>query len=431
MTVRRSLALLATALLFATPAGADLFSYVGRRDPETRWRKASEESAGGERVIVLELVSQVWRGSSWKHEVRVVQPETEAPSDVVLLVVSGAPAGWRRFDYERRLAALSGSPVAVLSDVPNQPLFFGRREDDLLAHTFAEYLKTGDEDWPLLFPMTKAAIEAMDAVAELSAKEWGRPVERFIVTGASKRGWTSWLAAAADPRVAGVVPIVFDNLGFGPQMRHQFAVWGEYSGELGDYTSRRLQEQMETPRGAKLVSMVDPLALRDRLGRAWKLVVNGTNDPYWPVDSLRFYWDQLEGEKSVRYVPNGNHGIAQDDRVAAATVAFVRRVAAGKPMPRLKLVRARGGRLARIVSDERPDAARLWIARSATKDFRRSAFESLAARRNGDALTLEIEASGAGKSLALFAEADYLESEHRFSLSTPVEVEEGAAAVAK
>ncbi len=349
-----------------------------------------------------------------------------------MLIVSGASAGWQRdFSHEHRLAASSGVAVAILSDVPNQPLFFGRREDDLLAHTFAEYLKTGDEDWPLLLPMTKAAIEAMDAVAELSAKEWGRPVERFIVTGASKRGWTSWLAAAADPRVAGAVPVVFDNLGFEPQMRHQLEVWGEYSCELGDYTSRRLQAQMDTPRGAKLVSMVDPLALRDHLGRARKLVVNGTNDPYWPVDSLRFYWDQLEGERSVCYVPNGNHGIAHDPRVAAARVAFVGRVAAGKPMPRLELARARGARLARIVSDERPDAARLWIARSATKDFRGATFEPLAARRDGDAFHVEIEASGAGKALALFAEADYRESEHRFSLSTPVEVEDGAATVTR
>jgi hypothetical protein len=38
---------------------------------------------------------------------------------------------------------------------------------------------------------------------------------------------------------------------------------------------------------------------------------------------------------------------------------------------------------------------------------------------------VEIESTRAGEVLALFAEADYRESERAFSLSTPVRVDEG------
>jgi len=38
--------------------------------------------------------------------------------------------------------------AAVLMNVPNQPLYEDRREDALIAYTFNQYIKTGDEIWP-------------------------------------------------------------------------------------------------------------------------------------------------------------------------------------------------------------------------------------------------------------------------------------------
>ena len=45
---------------------------------------------------------------------------------------------------------------------------------------------------------------AMDAVQALAPQTGGAKPVRFVVAGASKRGWSTWLTAAADARVAGM-----------------------------------------------------------------------------------------------------------------------------------------------------------------------------------------------------------------------------------
>lgn len=41
-------------------------------------------------------------------------------------------------------------------------------------------------------PMTKAGVRAMDAVTEFWQGETGEVLNKWIVAGASKRGWTAW-----------------------------------------------------------------------------------------------------------------------------------------------------------------------------------------------------------------------------------------------
>ena len=42
------------------------------------------------------------------------------------------------------------------------------------------------------------ATAAMTAVQDFGKQNYGVDVEQFVVTGGSKRGWTSWLTAVAD-----------------------------------------------------------------------------------------------------------------------------------------------------------------------------------------------------------------------------------------
>ena len=50
--------------------------------------------------------------------------------------------------------------------------------------------------------MVKATVRAMDTVAAFAAEFEKLPdIKRFGVSGASKRGWSAWLTAAADRRI--------------------------------------------------------------------------------------------------------------------------------------------------------------------------------------------------------------------------------------
>ena len=51
----------------------------------------------------------------------------------------------------------------------------------------------------------------MDAVTEFAGQK-NYKVEKFMVAGASKRGWTTWTTAAVDKRVFAAVPIVMVSL---------------------------------------------------------------------------------------------------------------------------------------------------------------------------------------------------------------------------
>src|SRR5947199_358042 len=73
-------------------------------------------------------------------------------------------------------ALTSHSVVATLRGVPNEPVSFTeegklRNEDQIIAYTWVKFLKTGDETWPLHFPMAKAAVRAMDAVTQFCASQ--------------------------------------------------------------------------------------------------------------------------------------------------------------------------------------------------------------------------------------------------------------------
>jgi PhoPQ-activated pathogenicity-related protein len=383
---RRIFPLLAVVGLSAQARGGEplptaLFDYVAKPQPDFKWSvKSSIETKDG-KIHEVHLTSQKWQDIVWKHNLYLYEPTNLAtPNHALLFITSGRIDAPPKVNHAMgmQLAKTAGSVVAMLFQVPNQPLMGDKVEDDLITETFLKYLETRDPNWPLLFPMVNSAIKAMDAVQQIAEKEWKRPIKTFVVTGASKRGWTTWLTSASDPRVVGLAPMVIDTLNFQPQMKHQIECWGVYSEQIEDYTKKGLVEVMQNQPEIPLWRWVDPYTYREKITQP-KLIVNGANDRYWTLDALNYYWDDLKGPKSIHYVPNGGHGLEGGREQALATVAvFSRLTAQGKSLPKMdwNFTKTPTGYRLDVKSDAKPQQALMWSTTSATKDFRTSKWVS-------------------------------------------------------
>src|SRR5207253_11419209 len=148
------------------------------------------------------------------------------PTATLFLFNTGGRPNDGNIAFGLTIAAKIKAPVAFLYGIPNQPLLDGKTEDTLIAETFVRYLQTKDEDWPLLFPMVKSLVRAMDALQAFSARELKQPTSGFIIAGASKRGWTTWLTAAVDRRVKAISPLVIDTLNMPEQLPNQIKSFG-------------------------------------------------------------------------------------------------------------------------------------------------------------------------------------------------------------
>jgi PhoPQ-activated pathogenicity-related protein len=137
-------------------------------------------------------------------------------------------------------------------------------------------------------------------------------VDKFIVAGGSKRGWTTWTTAIVDPRVVAIAPIVIDMLNISESFKHHYSVYGAYSLAVIDYVASGVVNWIDTPEWDQLMDIVEPYEYRDRLTLP-KYILNSTGDEFFLPDSWQFYWDDLIGEKHLRYVPNSNHSMRDTD----------------------------------------------------------------------------------------------------------------------
>jgi PhoPQ-activated pathogenicity-related protein len=414
---------------------ADLQNYIRKPGAEFGWnvRNKSDVKQSGDRIYDLHFVSQVWQGSKWQHQLQVYRPQGIAPNATMFLWITGGSATPEFVAFGMELARKMKAPVAFLYQIPNQPLLEGNlSEDDLIAETFVRYLKTKDENWPLLFPMVKSVVKAMDVLQAFGNKEWGQSMEKFIVAGASKRGWTTWLTAAVDHRVKAIAPVVIDTLNMGAQMARQLQAFGAYSSRLAPYSSRGLLPIPETPEGQRLLSLVDPWAYRDKLTMP-KLIINGTNDSYWATDALNLYWNGIPADKWVLYVPNAGHNLRRQDRpkpeqlndLINGLAAFSRHQINGSAMPNLswKHESVNGKLRLTIAATPAPRGARLWIAQTSTADFRTAIWTPQAVTLSNGTVVGEVTPPDRGE-LAFFGELDYQVDGLQYQLSTQVRMTE-------
>jgi PhoPQ-activated pathogenicity-related protein len=270
----------------------------------------------------------------------------------------------------------------------------------------------------------------MDALQAFARQEWGVTVRHFVVSGGSKRGWTTWLTAAADARVKAIAPLVIDTLNMKAQMPHQRRSFGKYSVQISDYTKRGLVPMPDTPEARRLWEMVDPWVHRERL-KVPAMIINGANDPYWATDALNLYWDDLKCPKWVLYVPNAGHnleqrktgGVKDRQRAMSTLAAFGYYQIHGGKMPELRWQHGDAGGKLRLTVEATPAprAARLWVAQAPTLDFRRATWHEQPATVKGGTVQGEV-APPADGCLAFFAELDYEVNGMMYHLSTQLRI---------
>lgn len=424
--------MLAAVLSAETPAEPTppdaLQRYVARPEPESGWELREEQTTDAGTVQEYRLTSQTWQGIVWRHTLMVYSPRKVEHPRHMLLLVTGGRIGGRPGDGDRLtgliLAQRCAARVAVLHQVPNQPLLGDHVEDDLITETWLRYLETGDDSWPLLLPMVKSAVRAMDALQEIARQKWTAEIEGFVITGASKRGWTTWLTPVVDQRVVAIAPMVIDTLNFPVQMRRQLAVWGEFSEQIQDYTRKGLVRKDGGPRTAReaaLWAMMDPYTYRRQLTLP-KLLICGTNDRYWVLDAMNNYWDDLEGRKYILQVPNAGHNLKEGREQVLTTIAvFFRHAAAGRELPRMNWQYSDDGERMhlQVLSDRAPEAARLWTAVSETKDFRESSWTAQPLSGAEGEYAGGVERPRHGER-ALLGELQFREFDLEYSLTTQV-----------
>jgi PhoPQ-activated pathogenicity-related protein len=415
--------LLALAGNLMPPAAADLDAYLKKPEPAYRWEKRGQTAFAGCAVYDLHLVSQVWQGNTWEHRLQIYRPENLDHPNFCVLLNTGGSGGERDYALCAALAKSSGCVFAVLYNIPMQPLYGGKTEDALVVYTWQKYLETGDESWPLHFPMAKAVLKAMDAVQAFCKEANLPPIKGFLITGASKRGWTTWLAGASrDPRIKAIAPMVIDTLNVAAQIPHQLQAFGKASEQIEDYTQTGMLDAINTPQGKRLMELEDPYSYRDRLTLP-KLIINGTNDRYWAQDALNLYWDGLKGPKWVLYVPNSGHGLEDRQRVFDTLGAFARMVASGQSWPKMKweYVEKEGRTELRMKSDIAPESARLFRVHAPTQDFRNSKWTFEPMEASGRSFVGSRENPKEGYA-AIYGEATYKVGGKTFTLSTQIKI---------
>ena len=119
-------------------------------------------------------------------------------------------------------------------------------------------------NWLTHFPMAKATVKAMDTVADFASSNYQLSIDRFAVAGASKRGWSTWLTAAADERIIGFVPIVMDMPNFHPNLKHMYQAYGGWTFAFEDYYAENITKDIDMEWVHELFLACDPYYFFDR-----------------------------------------------------------------------------------------------------------------------------------------------------------------------
>lgn len=382
--MRRTLLLLCAAAGLQAGDWTALDKYVAAPDASYRYTATRTIPSDAVTIHQLDLVSQSFLTAGevdrveWHHWLTIFRPAQVKTTTALLLIDGGTNSATPGTPdvLLTGVAAALGAVVVQLQQVPNQPLKFAdetrtRSEDAFIAYTWDKFLKTGDERWPARLPMTKAAVRAMDAATEYLAglPGGGVTIKNFMVTGGSKRGWTTWSTAAVDARVIAIAPLVFDALNMPASFAHHWRAYGFWAPAIKDYVEAGVMDWFNTRQIGGLMEIEDPLEYRQRFTMP-KYLIHSSGDQFFLPDSAQFYFDQLPGEKYLRYVPNSDHGLSGLE-APSNLIAWAQALLANFPRPRFhwRADRSKGTMTLRVL--DKPTKVLLWQATNPKgRDFR-------------------------------------------------------------
>jgi len=361
--------------------------YIAKPDSSYSWKLMNTIAGDGFKQYDIEMTSQTWRTAAevdrpvWKHRLTIIKPYNIVSNKAMLFIGGGSNRDRNSANSDRLaiFAMESKTVVAEVGMVPNQPLFFsdskekGRSEDDLVAYSRVRQMQSGDDEWLVRLAMVKSGVRAMDAVQEFCASDAGGKlkIDQFVVSGGSKRGWTTWLVAAVDKRVIAIMPTVIDALNSEAITRHQYEAYGFFSTALQDYVNHKIfPDKIGTPEYQHVLAIEDPYNYlnRDRL-KIPKYLVHASGDQFFLPDNSQFYYDKIQGEKHLRYVPNVKHNLAGSDALESL-LAFYQAVLAGRPRPEFSWKKEKDGALIVTVKNK-PKEVNVWQATNPkARDFR-------------------------------------------------------------
>ncbi|EBZ7749592.1 PhoPQ-regulated protein, partial [Salmonella enterica subsp. enterica serovar Infantis] len=277
------------------------------------------------------LNSQTWSPQGvvsperWQNGVDIYIPDSAREKNALVVINngsnnngSGTPVAPTNFNEEElsRIAIATRTVVISVSNVPNQVLSYQGvttplGEDNSVAYSWKLFI--GDthkyQDASLHIPMAASVSQAF----RLAKKELTQQnINKFIVTGASKRGWAAWLTALSDPDVGAVVPFAMDLLNTQKSLEHMYQSYGKnWPVAFYPYYNQGIDQQVGTDKFARLMRLEDPLTylntdMGDRL-KIDKYIINASGDDFYVPDNSHFYYGLLPGSKSLRVVPNSTH----------------------------------------------------------------------------------------------------------------------------
>lgn len=400
--------LLVALWLFVSPRGAakPLDDYVWAEDPHYSWVDTGEVIEGRSvdgshhwKGYILNMTSQQWltpedvTQSIWWHYLIVIIPDNVDYTRNATLWITG----WKNTDpmptakdedmvLAGALAMGTGTITGALFQIPNEKVVFSsdpeqmeRSEDAIIAFTWDHFIKDpSDPTWLVRFPMVKASLRAMDTITEYVSTyhaELNCQLDYYSVSGASKRGWTTWLVGAVDPdRVMVIVPIVLDAVNFVKVMHHQFQSYGGWAYALEDYYHMNITSRFDEPNMETLQTHVDPYWYFDRLTMP-KLIVNAVGDEFQQPDDTHYWWNDLPEPKHFMMIPNAEHSLATGIFEAVPVIGtFILHHLKGMPVPKMKweISNTTGDiKLTLDPRDEKPLHVNLWQAQTCTKTPRR------------------------------------------------------------